>query len=413
MRVGIMCHSSLGGSGRIGAGLAMELSRRGHRVHLFSRRAPFAGLGRPHQVAWHGVLPEPEAPGPASGLRVDWPAGETQTLLRRLVRVIAMEGLDLLHFHYALPFAGIAGEIKRSLGCPPLMVGTLHGTDVSVYGRHPLTGPQLAWELLHLDGLTTVSLSHARLAGEVFGLPELPRVIPNFVDLGQFRPSEAPRSGWRPARGNGRRPRIVHVSNFRAVKNPLTLARIFAGLRERLEAELWLVGDGPEVDGLKSFFKGQGLEGDVRFWGARRRVAPILAQADLLLMPSQAESFCLAALEAMACGVPVLASRVGGLPEVVLDGQTGLLFPVAEPEAAVDLAVQLLSDPARLCAMREAAVRRARGFGQGRIVSAYESFYESLLRRRGRRPWLGRDGSRQRSFFRQAGAFLHTLPFLG
>jgi N-acetyl-alpha-D-glucosaminyl L-malate synthase BshA len=384
VRVGIMCHSSLGGSGRIGAELALELSRRGHRVHLFSRGAPFVGLGPPHRVAWHGVLRQPEEAAPASRLRVDWPAWETQTLLRRLVRVIDTEGLDLLHFHYALPFAGIAGEIKRSRRCPPLVVGTLHGTDVSLYGRHPGTGPQLARELLHLDGLTTVSVSHAWLAGEVFGLAELPRVIPNFVDLGRFRPP-APPGRRRPVGRKGRRrARLVHISNFRPVKNPFNLARIFAGLRERLEAELWLVGDGPEVEGLKSFFKGQGLERDVRFWGALRQVAPILAQADLLLMPSQAESFCLAALEAMACGVPVLASRVGGLPEVVLDGQTGLLFPAAEPEAAVELAVELLANPARHRAMREAAVRRARQFGQSRIVRAYESYYEGLLHRRGR-----------------------------
>jgi N-acetyl-alpha-D-glucosaminyl L-malate synthase BshA len=378
MRLGIMCHSNLGGSSRIAGELALELSRRGHRVHLFSRTLPGAAGDFNGHVALHLVYPGPAAVSPFSGLAVEWPSWEVEALLDRVAGVIDREGLDLLHFHYALPFAAIAVGLRHRLGpAAPLLVGTLHGTDVSIYGRHPVTGPQLAQTLRYVDGLTTVSVSHARLAAQVFGLPELPVVIPNFIDLSRFRPVP-----WPPDSGNSRRPRIVHISNFRPVKNPRGLARIFLGILPRMAAELWLVGDGPEAGWLKTCFQEQGLQRHVRFLGAQRQVAPILSQADLLLMPSLAESFCLAALEAMACGVPVLATRVGGLPEVVVHGKTGLLFPPGEPLTAVDLAVQLLSDPVRRRAMREAALSRARGYEQTEIISLYEDYYQNLLARR-------------------------------
>ncbi len=382
MRIGIMCHSTLGGSSRIAGELALELSRRGHRVHLFTRTAPCEAGDLRRHVTLHLVSPGLAA-SPFSDLAVEWPSREVDALLDQVAGVIGIEGLDLLHFHYALPFAAIAVELRHRLGpAGPVLAGTLHGTDVSHYGRHPLQGPQLAQTLRHVDGLTTVSVSHARLAAQVFRLPELPVVIPNFIDLSRFRPVLTPASSsGTPDSGNGRRPRIVHVSNFRPVKNPRGLAWIFRGILARMAAELWLVGDGPDAGWLKACFREQGLERYVRFWGAQRQVAPILSQADLLLMPSLAESFCLAALEAMACGVPVLATEVGGLPEVVVDGSTGLLFPPGKPQTAVDLAVQLLSDPVRHRAMQEAALSWARGYGKTEIVTLYENYYQTLLAR--------------------------------
>jgi N-acetyl-alpha-D-glucosaminyl L-malate synthase BshA len=409
-----MCHSFLGGSGHIAADLSMELSRRGHRVHLFTRGAPFTAGNLRRHVVLHQFLAGDDRASPCFEVSADWTAGEIQTLLCQLLRVISREGLDLLHFHYALPFAAVAGKIKERLGpASPLVIGTLHGTDVSLHGRHPVKGPQLAQTLRNLDGLTTVSLSHAILATRVFNLPEMPEIIPNFVDLSRFRPNLPPPKFIRVLGNNlPRQPRIVHVSNFRAVKNPRGLARIFLGIREKLEAELWLVGDGPGVGYLKAFFRDQGLAGHVHFWGAHRQVAPILAQADLLLMPSLAESFCLAALEAMACGVPVLATDVGGLPEVVVHGKTGLLFPLKEPQVAVDLAVQLLSNQVWHRAMRKAALDQAKVYEQGRVVTAYESFYEDLLASRGHRPRrCGRSAWAPGTYrFRQAASsFAHSL----
>ncbi len=390
MRIGIMCHSSYGGSGRIGLESAQELARRGHRVHLFTHAVPWGRWDPEAGVTLH-CLDLDRGRGP-SGLYLDWPEGDRQSLTSRVLALVAAEGLDLLHFHYALPFALVAAAIKARLqDAAPLLVGTLHGTEVSVYGRHPDWGPRLSRILKGLDGLTTVSLSHARLAARVFGLSRAPAVIPNFVDLSHFRPPAANGNGGSPRlySRNGR-PRIIHVSNFRAMKDPQSLAAIFLDLRARLDAELWLVGDGPELEGTMDLLARRGAAREVRHFGLTPRVAPLLKEAHLLLMSSRTESFCLAALEAMACGVPVLAPRVGGLPEVVLDGATGFLYPRGDLSQAVDLAADLLTDPCRRLAMGRAAARHSQNFSRTRIITRYENFYYGLwARRRGPRPGNG------------------------
>jgi N-acetyl-alpha-D-glucosaminyl L-malate synthase BshA len=178
------------------------------------------------------------------------------------------------------------------------------------------------------------------------------------------------------------KPKIAHISNFRAVKDPQSMARIFLRIREQMEAELWLIGDGPEMMAVKSILQQSGFEDDVRYWGLQRDVAPLLAQADLLLMTSLSESFCLAALEAMACGIPVLATEVGGLPEVVVHGETGFLFPLGDHSSAARLAVNLLSDQNLLRTMQIAAARHAYQYGVEKVVPLYEDFYQQLLYRR-------------------------------
>jgi N-acetyl-alpha-D-glucosaminyl L-malate synthase BshA len=237
----------------------------------------------------------------------------------------------------------------------------------------------LTQALRRLDGLTTVSYSQARLAANLFNLPAPLQVIPNFIDLSSFQPAPAGQSNGKTRAG---RPRIAHVSNFRPVKDAPGVARIFVEIRRQMEAELWLIGEGPEMDQVQAILRQGGVEQDVRYWGLQHDVGKILAQTDLLLMASQAESFCLAALEAMACGVPVLATRVGGLPEVVLDGKTGYLFPMDEPQMAVRLAVELLSNSAQHRAMRQAAIQRAARFSLDKIVPRYEALYQTLLSRR-------------------------------
>jgi len=262
------------------------------------------------------------------------------------------------------------------------LIGTLHGTDVSTVGRDPVRGPDLARTLARLDALTTVSASHAALATRLFGLSTPPLVIPNFVDLATFKPAR-----HRPGAGESLppRPRIAHVSNFRPVKDPQSMARIFLEIRKEMDAELWLIGEGPEMPAVRSILQQAGAEKDVRYWGLHGDVAHTLAQTHLLLMTSLSESFCLAALEAMACGVPVLAPRVGGLPEVVLPGVTGWLFPPGDQATAVRLAVTLLSDQAQRDAMSAAAVRHAARFGHEQVVPIYEDLYARLLARRSHR----------------------------
>ena len=320
--------------------------------------------------------------------------------MSRVLDVIATEGLDVLHFHYAVPFAFVAAQVRHRLGQgSPVLVGTLHGTDVVVHGKDPVKGPQLSQALHHLDALTAVSASHARLSAEVFELRTRPEVIFDFVNLSKFRPQkhppptrprlepldfarDVPDEGGRAGEEVHSGPRIVHISNFRPVKNPQSVAHIFVGIREQMKAELWLIGDGEGMEAVKSIVRQSRFEADVRYWGLQRDVAPLLAQADLLLMASSYESFCLVALEAMACGVPVLATKVGGLPEVVVHGETGFLYPVGDHDSAVRLAVSLLSDPTRHQAMREAAARHARRFGSKQIVPVYEDLYQRFLYRR-------------------------------
>jgi N-acetyl-alpha-D-glucosaminyl L-malate synthase BshA len=376
-RIGIMGLASFGGSARIASQLAVQLARRGHKVHLFTRTDPFGDRNHASELTLHTVKPDREADLHPASLHIDWSSKDIQAFLSRVLDVIATEGLDVLHFHYAVPFAFFAAEVKRRLGwASPLLVGTLHGTDVSIQGRDPVKGPQLARSLRQIDALTTVSNSHARLAADVFGLSARPKVIRNFVDLSKFRPQKPL---FHEGGDERLRPKIAHVSNFRPVKDPQSMARIFLRIREQMEAELWLIGDGPEMNAVKSILQQSGFEDDVRYWGLQRNVAPLLAQADLLLMTSLSESFSLAALEAMACGIPVLATEVGGLPEVVIHGETGFLFPLGDHNSAVRLAVNLLSDQTLLRSMRIAAAGRASQYGFEKVVPLYEDFYKQLL----------------------------------
>ena len=236
-----------------------------------------------------------------------------------------------------------------------------------MYGNDPVKGPKLAQALRHVDLLTTVSDCHARLSADVFGLLKPPAVVSNFVDLLNFRPriNSTPRS----------RPKIAYVSNFRPVKDPKSMAHIFLDIRKQIDSELWLIGDGPEMEAVKTIFKNSEFENDVTYWGIQKQVAPILAQTDLLLLTSLYESFSLAALEAMACGVPVLAPKVGGIPEVVIHGKTGFLYPAGEHSHAVNIAVKLLSDTGIRKKMKQRAILHSHNFDINKVVSMYEEVY--------------------------------------
>ncbi len=374
MRIGMMCHASFGGSARIGVELAMALGRRGHRVHLFTRTAPLGKWQPTPNVVLH-TLPYDEDNLHPAALHTDWSEDDLLSYTSLIRRIIATAGLDVLHFHYAVPFAFVAQRLRHKLGAAtPLLVGTLHGTDVTHFGTMPVFGTQLAEAFQAIDVLTAVSVSHARLAASVFKLSKPPQVVTNFVDLSTFWP----RASAHYHRRQASRPRLIHVSNFRPVKDSQSMARIFLSIRARLDAELWLVGSGEEMALVRSLLRQSAFAGDVRYLGLQRDVAPLFRQADLLLMTSRYESFCLVALEAMACGVPVLATRVGGLPEVVRHNRTGMLFPLGDHARAVDMAVNLLSDSPRYGKMREAAIRHARQFGDEHVVPAYEALYQQL-----------------------------------
>lgn len=369
MRIGILCHSSFGGSARIATELAIGLAERGHIVHLFTRTLPFGYWDTSSGVNLH-IVPNADNHQHPAELYIDWQDKEFEAYLSEVMKIAA--SLDVLHFQYAVPFAYVAAEVKRRLGeASPLIVGTLHGTDVSIHGRDPIRGPMLIQALQSADVLTTVSTSHSNLSAEIFGLATPPQIIPNFVDLRKFHPRDTAAFGL----SGQSRPRIAHVSNFRAVKQPEVMAGIFSEIREKMDSELWLIGDGPEMNRVKNFFQQKNINRDVRYWDIQFEVAGLLAQTDILLITSRTESFCLAALEAMACGVPVVASRVGGLPEVVLDGKTGLLFDLDQPDQAVQSVVDLLSDPERYRQMSLSAVQHAKCFDRHKGILEYEELY--------------------------------------
>jgi len=379
MRIGIMCHSSVGGSGRIAIGLASELARRGHRLHLFTRNLPNRTWVDYGGAVLHTIGPSDGDQRRPTELFAEWSAFDRRKLLYEIMEVIRIEGLDVLHFHYALPFACICAEVKGRLdGAAPLLVGTLHGTDVSLYGVDRKKGPFLAKAVRDCDCLTTVSFNHARLAQMVFDLPGLPKVIPNFVNLSKYGPRGnklKEEVATRERVNSNNRPKIVHVSNFRPVKDVCTTIRIFEKLLNRIDAELWLVGEGREMKNVKILVEHKGIESRVRFWGLRKDVDRILSRADVLLMSSVTESFCLAALEAIACGVPVIAPEVGGLPEVVVHGKTGFLFPRNNWPLAADFVFELVSNGKLYRQMAGAAVRHALRFSEREIVSTYEDLY--------------------------------------
>lgn len=374
IRVGLICHSGFGGSVRIAVDLAEGLAGRGHQVRLLSRRPPLGRVSFAPGVAFHGLATSsPDPPSPR--LDAEWAPGDLEAFSELVGEVARSSRLDVVHFHYAVPFAAVAMDLRHRLGRgAPQVIGTLHGTDVSTFGRRWGDGSDLATALAGVDALTTVSDAHARLASRVFGLGRPPAIIPNFVDVGRFRPLPSGGPGT-----NGRRPRIVHVSNFRPVKDPPAIARVFARVRRQVDAELWLVGEGELMPQVRRILREAAVGASVRYFGLTPRVEAILPHADLLLLTSLTESFGLVALEAAACGIPVVAPRVGGLPEVVLDGETGVLFDPGDQGAAVRAVLRVLGDRFLAARMSRAAAARARWFSRDLLVGRYEDLYRAVL----------------------------------
>jgi N-acetyl-alpha-D-glucosaminyl L-malate synthase BshA len=351
MSIAMLCHAGPGGSSRVALRLAEALEYRGHRVSVVP-------AGR-----WSTML-EPS-----------WDHWRLAQLERRVESVVREDEVQVLHYHYAWPFAHLVGGLKRRLGsAAPLFVGTLHGTDVT----HPPGAGEIA-ALRHTDVLTTVSAPYAALAHERLRLGRRPAVIPNFLDATRF-PASA--DFTEPSAG-GRRPRLVHVSNFRPVKDPQGVAHIFAAVREHQDAELWLIGDGPELPRVMSVVRRARLERDVRVFGYRTDVARLLGQCDILVMSSLEESFCLAALEAMAAGLTVVGTAVGGFAELAEHERTAMLYAQGDYAAAARLACRLLTDHPLRLRLRHAAAERARTFTVPAAVERYEAVYRPAFARTG------------------------------
>ncbi|MEZ5283564.1 MAG: N-acetyl-alpha-D-glucosaminyl L-malate synthase BshA [Vicinamibacterales bacterium] len=376
MNIGIVCYASVGGSGILATELGKALADRGHAVHFISTETPFR-LGEFHaNLSFHQVL-TPTYPLFREPQYV-------LSLANTIVQVARASALDIVHAHYAVPHATAAFLARQVLasgpGRAPKIVTTLHGTDITLVGNDPSFSEIVAFSIEQSDHVTAVSESLRASTCAELGVRREIEVIPNFLDCSIHRRRVVPALRARYTGGDASVRIVTHVSNFRPVKRVDTVIRVFDRIRQRIPARLLLVGDGPELPAAMRLARESGIADLVHAAGAQEDVLPLLSISDLFLLPSSQESFGLAALEAMACEVPVVASRVGGLPDVVEHGVTGYLHP---PDALDDMAasaVDLLADDQRRRTMGAAAAHRVQTlFCADRIVPRYEACYRRLV----------------------------------
>jgi len=373
MRVGITCYPTYGGSGAVATELGLALARRGHEVHFITYDSPFRLRGYAERVYFHQV----ETRMGRYPLFDHYPY--TLALASKQHEVALREELEVLHVHYAIPHATTAYLAREMLrGTRSLrIITTLHGTDITLVGQESSFYGITRFSIEQSDAVTAVSAFLRDETYRAFSCVGCDvRVIPNFVNLEEYHPVAGPRTE---ALAPADHKLITHVSNFREVKRVKDVVRVFARISRAMPATLLMVGDGPDRPDAEREAEELGVTSAVRFLGRLDSVETLLQATDLFLLPSQTESFGLAALEAMACGAPVVASRAGGLPEVVDDGINGILEPVGSVEAMGRRAIELLRDPKRHQAMRDAAVAKAQEFSGDRIVPQYEALYEEVV----------------------------------
>lgn len=376
LRIAVVCYPALGGSGVIASELALGLAGRGHRVILVATALP-------ERLRGTAVRFEP-VEVPTSPVFEHAPYGEA--VASHLIELVRREPIDLVHLHYAVPHAASALLATAVLGAAaPAMVVTLHGTDVTALGSHPSLHAVTAAALEASAGLTTPSRYLRGQAVDHFGLPpERIEVIANFVDLERFRPPprrEPPQIDalFGPAAPPTAGPVLFHVSNFRPIKRPLDLVEALARIRRAVPARLVLVGDGPERAAVEDRVQALGLSGAVRSLGRRRDFAGLLRHADGFLLTSESESFGVAALEALASGVPVFGYRVGGVPEVVAEG-TGALVPCGDVDALAEAVIAGTTEPRAHAAMADAARARSEAlFSMNLAIERYEIYFRHVL----------------------------------
>ncbi len=372
MRIGMVCYPTYGGSGVVATELGKALADRGHQVHFVSNSLPARLDVFRENLYFHEVS------------MVHYPLFEHSpyvlALTGKLVEVVREQKLDLLHVHYAIPHATaahLAREILAGQGIRVKVITTLHGTDITLVGKDPNYAPVVSFAIQQSDAVTAVSDFLRDETHRYFDCRKKVITVPNFVDLHRFTPSVRPglRERFCP---EGHR-LLIHISNFRRVKRIDRVVEWFHRISEQVPSTLLMVGDGPELPRAEQSVREGGLSGKVHFIGRQDPVESLLGVSDLLLLPSETESFGLAALEAMACGVPVMSSDAGGLPELIEDGLGGILVPENGQAQGIERAVALLSDPSRLDQFRQASIRRASIYSLERILPLYEALYRQVL----------------------------------
>ena len=374
MRIGIVCYPTYGGSGVVATELGLALEAKGHQIHFITYKRPVRLTHYQENVFFHEVNTE-EYP------LFDYTPYDT-TLTSKLVDVVKYEKLDLLHVHYAIPHATVAYLAKQILadeGIHIPVVTTLHGTDITLVGSDRSFAPVVAFSINKSDGVTAVSNHLRHQTCEQLKIKKEIEVIYNFIDFSRF--SRLNKEHFRKAIAPDGEKILVHTSNFRKVKRIEDVIQTFEIVQKQIPSKLLLVGDGPERPRLERMTRELGLYEHVRFLGKQDAIEEILAVADLFLIPSSNESFGLAALEAMACQVPVISSNAGGLPEVNIHGVTGCLADVGDYESMAQHALMLLQDEAMLKVYRQNALEQAQKFDISIILPQYEAYYKKVVDR--------------------------------
>ena len=380
MRIGITCYPTYGGSGVVATELGIELAALGHEVHFISYSQPFRLTGRNEGIFYHEV--------PVSNYPLfEFPPYDL-ALASRMAEVAEFCELDLLHVHYAIPHsvsALLARQILASKGRRLPFVTTLHGTDITLVGLDRSYLPITKYAIQESDGVTSISNYLKEKTVESFGITRPIEVVTNFVNCDVYVPikDEQKRAEERARIAKPDEPILMHLSNFRPVKRVVDVVKVFAQVSREMPGQLVLVGDGPDRSAAEWLAHDEGIQARVHFLGKQERVNELLPLADLMLMPSELESFGLAALEAMACKVPSIATRVGGVPELIDDGETGLLYEVGDVDGMAKGALSLLGDRDRLEVMRDAGRKMAqKKFCASLVVPRYLKYYEEVLKSR-------------------------------
>ncbi|ANE51027.1 N-acetyl-alpha-D-glucosaminyl L-malate synthase BshA [Flavisolibacter tropicus] len=374
MRIGIVCYPTFGGSGVLATELGKALAQHGHQVHFITYQQPVRLNGFIPNIFYHEVQ-VPTYP------LFDYPPYET-ALASTMVDVIKNNHLQLLHVHYAIPHASAAYMAKRILeqdGIHIPVITTLHGTDITLVGRDKTYAPVVAFSINQSDAITAVSQNLCEETYKYFKIEKPIQVIHNFVDVQRFqrKPIDAFRKAIAP---NGERI-LLHASNFRKIKRVQDVVKIFYNVQKEIPSKLLFVGDGPERADAEALSRDLGICNDILFVGKQEQMEDILAIADLFLLTSEYESFGLAALEAMAAGVPVVSTNAGGLGEIMIEGKIGYMGDVGDVETMSKHAISILANEERLQKFKSAAAEHAHTFDIHNIIPIYEKLYEDVLQK--------------------------------
>jgi N-acetyl-alpha-D-glucosaminyl L-malate synthase BshA len=372
MKIGIVCYPTFGGSGVVATELGKALADRGHQIHFITYNQP-ARLDFFSENLFYHEVSVSQYP------LFDYPPYEL-ALASRLVDVVRFEKLDLLHVHYAIPHASaafMAKQILATYGIDIPFITTLHGTDITLVGQDSTYKPVVTFSINKSDGVTAVSEHLKQDTYKYFDIEKDIRVIPNFIDLTRF--SLKAKDHFKKAIAPNGEKVLVHTSNFRKVKRTEDVVKMFAKILEKIPSKLLMVGDGGERSGCEQLSRDLGIAEHVRFLGKQDAIEEILSVSDLFLMPSQSESFGLAALEAMACKVPVISSNAGGLPELNIEGVTGFLKDVGDVDGMAEKAIYILEDEERLNQFKENALARAKELELANIMPLYENYYKEVI----------------------------------